>query len=676
MSCFQPSNIVRKRIEPSSMTLKYGLGLVLVALVMVLLAVAYISMIALLVYGVVYQFRHHHYLIGMGGSVLAFFLVKPLLARRLPEPNRFSLTAKSDPELFQLIARISELVGVPFPSRVDVDCVPNATASYRDGWRSIRGNDLVLTIGLPLAEALTVEELAGVIAHELGHFSQRHGMRLTYIIRSLNRWFARVVYERDTWDALLTRMAHGIDPRIGLFFVALRICIWLSRRILWAFMQLGHVFDCFMLRQMEFDADSYEAKVAGSAAFVKTHEKLRSLSAASALVMKSVQESWRKRRLPDNLPGFINFSTDYLTPELQKKVKEAATKTRTGIFDTHPRGAARAQAAVELRQPGIINDKSPAGRLFNNLAGLNKMATRYFYEGTFELEISDKHLFSHEAEAREKRMKLETEKNLHAFLFEVRSTYRPILLKSPLPTETGVKELIQMNVHARKAMDQMRASAVSADREMEEAELLLQRGLDALVQGTQQATGLATARMDAMLPILTEFESLAGTRLASVLALLNQTAFCQKVKDAAEWQKQLEMLVPVYIQLCRAFYPLQELRRKTVALNMALNIPPRDQRAALARARVAELVPLIQNRMAGIKALLQELPESCRTLENDATLTDLAKSDIPTAARPHALVSYSRRMTDGLLPLERYVLGRLTWIALKVEACVESQVTA
>ncbi len=37
---------------------------------------------------------------------------------------------------------------------------------------SLWGNDLVLTIGLPLVAGLSAKEFAGILAHEFGHFTQ------------------------------------------------------------------------------------------------------------------------------------------------------------------------------------------------------------------------------------------------------------------------------------------------------------------------------------------------------------------------------------------------------------------------------------------------------------------------------------------------------------------------
>ena len=76
--------------------------------------------------------------------------------------------------------------------------------------------------------------------------------------------------ECDEWDLKLERAARGTDWRIAIMLHTGRGCVWLTRRILWALMHAGNAISCFMMRQMEFDADSYEAKVAGSDAFERT----------------------------------------------------------------------------------------------------------------------------------------------------------------------------------------------------------------------------------------------------------------------------------------------------------------------------------------------------------------------------------------------------------------------
>src|SRR4029450_10901664 len=104
------------------------------------------------------------------------------------EPAKYSLTPQSDPVLFAFIARVCEQVKAPLPSRVDVDCRINASAHFRRGLWSLHSNDLVLTIGLPLVAGLTMEEFAGVLAHEFGHFAQGAGMRVTDVGRERGNW--------------------------------------------------------------------------------------------------------------------------------------------------------------------------------------------------------------------------------------------------------------------------------------------------------------------------------------------------------------------------------------------------------------------------------------------------------------------------------------------------------
>src|SRR5262249_47260105 len=132
--------------------------------------------------------------------------------------------------------------------RIDVDCEVNASASPEHGILSLLRRRLVLTVGLPLAASLDVNQFAGVLAHEFGHFSQSAGMGLTYLVRSINAWFARVVYERDQWDAKLETWSHQKQLTLLVFCNLARAGVWLTRRVLWALMTCGHAVSCTMLR--------------------------------------------------------------------------------------------------------------------------------------------------------------------------------------------------------------------------------------------------------------------------------------------------------------------------------------------------------------------------------------------------------------------------------------------
>jgi hypothetical protein len=72
-------------------------------------------------------------------------------------------------------------------------------------------------------------------------------------------------------EKAMTLLPPGEEAQVSFYFG----CVWQSRRILWALMHAGHGISSFMLRQMEYDADSYETKLAGSDAFESTASRLR-----------------------------------------------------------------------------------------------------------------------------------------------------------------------------------------------------------------------------------------------------------------------------------------------------------------------------------------------------------------------------------------------------------------
>jgi len=326
------------------------------------------------------------------GAILLIFLIKPLFARRASKITPYSLNPRSEPLLFAFIEKISRLVRAPMPTRVDLDCRLNASASLRRGALSLAGNDLVLTIGLPLVAGMDMRQFAGVLAHELGHFAQGGGMKLTYLVRSINNWFARVVYERDTWDAAL-EASQAADGRLGIVVLATRFGVWLSRGLLWLLMMLGQGVSCFLLRQMEYDADSCEAKVCGSSGFAPTAQRLETLEAGTQEAYGVLAECYRTRRqLPDNLPLFIVNHAAELSREIQNQIREELEQSKTGLLDTHPAVSDRIRAAQALNEPGVFHLSEPATRLFENFESLSKVITQLHYREDLELEVLEHNL--------------------------------------------------------------------------------------------------------------------------------------------------------------------------------------------------------------------------------------------------------------------------------------------
>ncbi len=387
----------------------YEAGLLLVTLMMVLLPLVYLAMVLAAGWGVYYYASHFSFLLTSGsggprlylvklmaylgplfiGVVLVFFMVKPLFAWRAPQAQPLALNPAVEPTLFAFIAKICDLVGAPMPKRIDLDCALNAAASFRRGLLSLFGHDLVLTIGLPLVAGLNLRGFAGVLAHEFGHFTQGFGMRLSYVIRNVNGWFARVVYERDAWDLWLEEAGTETeDWRVMLVVNCARLAVGFSRLLLMLLMFLGHGVSCFLLRQMEYDADSYEIKLAGSATFEATARRLAVLNQVMGAAYKEMRATWNlNRRLPDNLPAYMVRLEAKVPAAAREKIQDTMGLSRTGLFDTHPSDGDRIRRARQAGQPGVFQLDLPASLLFSNFPIAAKQVTHLHYTDDLGLDL-------------------------------------------------------------------------------------------------------------------------------------------------------------------------------------------------------------------------------------------------------------------------------------------------
>jgi hypothetical protein len=394
-------------IQPVRKSPLYHVGSSIVAVAMVILPLLYVCLVALVCY-LTYlhatrgtailtadEDARMRVLVYFGplivGGIVALFMIKPLFARAPKGPPPYSLNSKDQPLLFEYTRRLSRLTGSPAPRRIDLDCNVNASASFRRGWRSMFGNDLVLTIGLPLVEGMTLRQLTGVLAHEFGHFSQGGAMRLSYVIRSVSFWFARVVYERDRLDIALHKAAAAGGPWFWMLILAVsRGAVWLTRRVLWVFMAVGHVISSFLLRQMEYDADRYQARVAGSEEFEKIFYRMTMLSIGQHVATQDLGHFWEDRKLPDRIPELVAANADLLTDESQRNAWKSALARRAGRFDTHPSDSDRIESARRENAPGVVREEAPARRLFENYPELTLSVTKALYRDTLRIESPEK----------------------------------------------------------------------------------------------------------------------------------------------------------------------------------------------------------------------------------------------------------------------------------------------
>jgi Zn-dependent protease with chaperone function len=92
----------------------------------------------------------------------------------LPRPDRFvppgpTIRSANEPALFDVITEVAAATAQEMPSEVYLVNDVNAFVAQRGGTMRF-GSRRVMGIGLPLMQAVTVQEFKGILAHEFGHY--------------------------------------------------------------------------------------------------------------------------------------------------------------------------------------------------------------------------------------------------------------------------------------------------------------------------------------------------------------------------------------------------------------------------------------------------------------------------------------------------------------------------
>jgi len=400
-------------VPKPAVSIVYRLGLAAVALAMLVLPVLYLALTGAVVWGVYlfgtkcvpgilgWDLRFSHFtLLAMfvcivtpiaTGCAVAFFMIKPIFTRARRAPVGAVHNPAFEPQIGEFIEAVCRAVGAPAPCRIEFDCTADASAGYATGWGGFLRNRMVLRLGLSLVATTSERELAGILAHEFGHFRQGMAMRLSFLVRRVNAWFARVVYQRDGWDERLESAIESEKNWVGFMSVFASLGVMISRGVLWVFMMLGHGISAFLMRQMEFDADAVETQLAGSEAFKSTTRKLVTLHATRTLVDQQIAEIWHfHHHLPDNLPILLEHRMHSLPAQTLHAIELELGKTKTRWTASHPSPCDRMRRAEKMGCAGQQLSDGRARDLFRDFPDLCRAVTVGHYHNLGVPQASDR----------------------------------------------------------------------------------------------------------------------------------------------------------------------------------------------------------------------------------------------------------------------------------------------
>ena len=325
------------------------------------------------------------------GILLFAALLKPLLARSSAKKMSLLVTQKKEPALYAFLEKICHAAGAETPSSIAVDCSVIATAHYRRGIISFLEDDLSMTIGLPLLSEMSLSELASLLLHEVGQYRQKTEIRLSYVISRVNRWFTRVVYERDVIDERLTlieQTSGGVASQIPLSIA--KFFIWLSRKILTVFMLAGFLISKIYVRYIEFEADECSVSLNG-------YEPLKSALTKMQLLRRASQEAFSRLKtqrdpndnsLPDDFILLISSMSRQSPDQETEKKKKVITEKQGEIRSVSPTDQERLESVKNIASKNLFQSDKPASSLFTNFEELTKIASLQLYRDVLGLHFS------------------------------------------------------------------------------------------------------------------------------------------------------------------------------------------------------------------------------------------------------------------------------------------------
>lgn len=259
-----------------------------------------------------------------------------------PEPRLLKpgLQPADDPRLFAVLDELARGIDAPRVDEVVLDDSFNAGALLlRRRWQPWRSRQ-VLVLGVPLLASLPVPAVKAVIAHELSHFSHRHGRLGHWLYRAREGWlwFSRQAGQDDSiLDRAATRFAAWFGP-------------WMARK------------SFAYSRACEYEADAFAADVVGREAMAAALAAVEARGEAHARFMAEDVAALQAQRAepPGDIVARIVRAQQALDLE-HATLQHHATASEADLSDTHPPTTRRIAALHQTATSALATAASWSG---------------------------------------------------------------------------------------------------------------------------------------------------------------------------------------------------------------------------------------------------------------------------------------------------------------------------
>jgi Zn-dependent protease with chaperone function len=312
----------------------------LFALIVVL---ALLSISFILIFGLPLHFVRDGAEVAYGALLVgvAVVVAARVVARVRPNPpSGYTLDRCRAPELWAIVGELAGRLGTREPDEIRVIPDVNAAVSEQTTMSGLRGGRIYLIVGLPLLQAMTVQQLRSVLAHELAHYSRRH-----------NHLAALTYRGRMT----IMQVIEQLQPTPSL--------AWLFS----VYARLYFFVESAVGRSQELEADRYSVQEAGKQATLAALRETQLLVATWEVYLDNyLRWGWEAGYAPAEVFGgyrqWLNGGSDDITG-----LRRQAPEPRRPRWDSHPAIDERVAAICVTPDSAVPSDPRPATELLPNL---------------------------------------------------------------------------------------------------------------------------------------------------------------------------------------------------------------------------------------------------------------------------------------------------------------------
>jgi Zn-dependent protease with chaperone function len=244
----------------------------------------------------------------LGGAIKAMFA-------KVPAPEGRSLSRAEAPALFDFIETTCKTLKAKLPETILVTDEFNAAVATLPRF-GMFGRQVYMLLGLPLMQALSPEQFKAVLAHEIGHISEKHGA------------FAKWAYQlREAWGRFIESQEVHEHKFAALY----------EKFVNWFFPYFT-AYSFVLMREHEKDADRYSVQIVGAK---PAGEALIALETQTARLnevfwSKVHEENVAQPSAPKGIFSRMLAELAASDPEHEARTISRAVQVPTDYGDSHP----------------------------------------------------------------------------------------------------------------------------------------------------------------------------------------------------------------------------------------------------------------------------------------------------------------------------------------------------